>query len=381
MLPVKPARFQHAFSAALAGLCFLHGAAASQAVDGASPGEGLPSWIDERIAEIRPRVRDCLAGGCAGDREVLWVLARSSGDSRVIRTLNDRPGWMDESTHQRLLSSLSAMPAAQPRLPSDPPEVWKIPAMAGSTRPVVVLEHATGFPGERLLAILAPEHEPQVEPSGLRSAPTPSHQASLPAGTLGTALAAALLLAGFFLLRRRAHPTAAFAPRRSASPDAALSGRILQEAIYRSRSLPELGANLSACISRATGCELIFLEYDASRLELFEHAPEGDGIRAPLSEAGISPACLMPEVPSLRSAILRQKDASRFLAWPILAETPGTRLLGVIVALEPTARLRAAAGVVAIALERAARYHQSILAADAGADDAGISEDRDGPRV
>ena len=41
-----------------------------------------------------------------------------------------------------------------------------------------------------------------------------------------------------------------------------------------------------------------------------------------------------------------------------------------IVALEPTARLRAAAGVVSIALERAARYHQSILAADAGADGA-----------
>jgi hypothetical protein len=324
-------------------------------------------FLGKELLELRSRVRECLSGGCAEDDRVFWVLSRASGTSRIIRALNSRPSWMEEAVHRRVLATLGGLPLPQPRMESDPPELIRLEL--GGQEGVVALEFATGYPGERLLSVVsprlqiaeAPELAPEAEqlpddaPSAgdgwrrdLRSWERP-------------ALALVAIAAGLGLLAFLRKGMSGLAERWFARRPLVIPAEAVHQAIYRARSIRELGTNLAECVGRATQCEALFLEFDRSQGLLTEVAFERDGIRTPLSEVGITPGKTLLEIPSLRSAVLSQHDTSSYLAWPLMSESDRPRLLGVLLVLRPSARVRASASVIGTWMERAARFHRSIL--------------------
>jgi hypothetical protein len=332
---MKRLRFQLAVTLIL-GLELLRPAGAGQ--------RDSAAIIGEKVFQLQSQVVKCLAGGCTDDPQVLWVLSRVSGNSRIIRALNSRPAWMEESDHRALLATLGALPPPEARLATDPPELMHLNGMQ-THGPVLALEHATGYPGERLISILSPQLD---EP---RPAPRNPRQQVQGAGMIG----AVFLMIALGIFSRKLFL------KRAPTLRLPLSAESLHHAIYRSRHLRELGVNLSACIARITGCEVLFLEYNRNTGIISEIETGADGIHAVLSEVGLMPGRPLPEIPSLRSSVIRRRDTASYLAWPLLAATTRPVLLGVVLVLRPTARVRASASSIGIWVERAARYYRSIL--------------------
>jgi len=403
----------------------------------AAAGEGASrDAISERLSQLQARVAGCLSGGCSTDREVLWILSRVSGTSRVIRAMNSRPEWMDESDHRGLLATLGSMPAPEPRLATDPPELMHLDGIARPRESIIALEHATGYPGERLISIVSPqryfrsalpsdstkrawifsaegevlaqsdgnflgarlgdrpiflnrEKAPSVSAKsfdGLDVRPRWSELPGMPLLVLeeeiveeprvapwnvtkllrGAGAALAMLLLGMAgisclkLLRKFRAPKWRM-PRLFSAPELSLPAEALHRAIYRSRHLRELGCNLAECIAQSTGCEVLYLDFDRKNGIVSEIGAGADGIRAVLSEVGMTAGGMLPEIPSLRSAVIRRRDTASFLAWPLLAASTRPVLLGVVLVLRPTARVRASAAAIGVWVERAARYYRSIL--------------------
>ncbi len=309
------------------------------------------------VLELRSRVRPCLSGGCADDTRVLWVLSRASGTSRIIRALNSRPSWMDEAVHRALLSSLGSLPPSEPRLESDPPELFRL-GMSGREE-LMALEFATGYPGERLLAIPSSEFQ-LVEAPAPAAAPDVDWKERARSWEK-PALALLVLGAGLGLLAFMWRRLRGLAARWFARKALVIPSEAVHQAIYRARSLRELGTNLAECVGQAIHGEALFLEFDRRQGMLTEVVSGRDGIRTPLSEVGITPGRILPEIPSLRSAVLAHRDAGSYLAWPLMSESGRSRLLGVVLVLRPSARVRASASVIGTWMERAARFHHSIL--------------------
>jgi hypothetical protein len=381
----------------------------------------------EKVSQLQSRVAGCLSGGCSSDPQVLWVLSRVSGTSRIIRALNPRPQWMDESEHRGLLATLGALPPPEPRLATDPPELMHLDAGSRIHETVIALEHATGYPGERLISVLSPqryfrdalssgatsrtwiltsdgevlaqsdghflgsrfgdrsifrarrEDRPgtsaksfdglEVRPRWTELSGVPlvileeqilDESRSAPWNIMQLLRGAGIIVAGVLLVAM-ANFSRGLLRRLRPAKEIPLPAEMLHQAIYRSRHLRELGTNLSECLAQITGSEVLYLEFDRNTGIVSEIGAGVDGVHAVLSEVGLTPGRTLPEIPSLRSSVIRRRDTASFLAWPLMAASTRPVLLGVVLVLRPTARVRASASSIGVWVERAARYYRSIL--------------------
>ncbi|NDD91749.1 hypothetical protein EBZ37_06665, partial [bacterium] len=156
MLPVKHFRFQ------LAVICVFLGVAnvslrAAEISESRNSAQGFFLGVESKIHLLGTRVKDCLASRCAEDSEVIWILSRSVGQSRIVRGLSAIPRWLPETEYRRLLASIGSLPAPNPRLESDPPLSMVLSERDEWKTSLLVLEYATGFPTERLIAVFDPK--------------------------------------------------------------------------------------------------------------------------------------------------------------------------------------------------------------------------------
>ncbi|MBU6375872.1 MAG: hypothetical protein KGQ59_07750 [Bdellovibrionales bacterium] len=397
--------------------------------------QGFFDALHRRVQELENQIKPCSRGQCPEQSEVLWVLSRSSGQSRVVRSLNPRPQWLSEGRYARLMSSIGALPPPHPRLETDAPERMVFKEAQTGEPLLVILEYATGFPTERVLGVLDPRSyfseflKPsansrrwvflnsgevlaqsdthyqgslfgshpyfqklklagasqersfdQLEVMSVRQelphlgllavfeTPLPEKSPSGPIFSHFRALHVVLFLFGFALMvpffrsRKKKGPTANIDRISIPSQD-------LHQCIYRSRTVEELGVNFSLTLSRATGCEVFFLRYQpesglASEVGFSPEDAGSEKIQIPLSPLGLVAGQGLPEIPTLRSAVVRNRDHSQFLAWPLLAEGKNCRLFGVFVLLKPTPHVRMSVSSIGVWAERAGRYCQSILSFD-----------------
>ena len=427
MLPVKIRGFQFAIVSFLVGLLCPPAWALDQARTEESP-QGFFGALHGRVQDLEAQIKPCSRGQCPDQTGVLWVLSRSSGQSRVVRSLNPRPQWLSEQRYARLLRAIGALPPPNPRLVTDAPERMLFKEGQTGEPTLVILEYATGFPTERVLGVLDPlryfsdllrpstksrrwiflssgevlaqsdshyqgslfQEHPYFQKLKLNGASQERSFDQLEVMSVRQEVPGLGLIAVFETPQPEKSPKSSifsnfrphyvalffgfalmvpfFRYRRNQSPTAKISipAQALHQCIYRSRTIEELGVSFSSTLSAATGCEVFFLRYNpesglASEVGFSAQHAGSERIQIPLSPLGLVAGQCLPEIPSLRSAVVRNRDQSQFLAWPLLAEGKSSGLLGVFVLLKPTPSVRMSVGSIGVWTERAARYCQSIL--------------------